>query len=341
MSTGFWRSLRNAMQKDYRDKLGEIVSNFRNQEIAVIGDLILDEFVWGRVSRISPEAPVPIVEVSHETVCLGGAANVALTLAALGARPRLAGVIGLDPAGKRLLELLRESQMDHAGVLQERTRQTTIKTRIIAHHQQVCRTDREYNAPLSEELRKQVIETARVRIDTSDAVILSDYAKGVLDEQSSKHLIDYSRQQGRFVAVDPKTNNFLGYCGASVITPNKQEAEAVSGVEIRDQKSLEQAGRKIVSLTSAGNLLITRGEEGMCLFEGETTVEIPTVAREVFDVTGAGDTVIAVLTLGVAAGASVYDAAVLANHAAGVVVGKLGTASVSVEELLESLSEGV
>ena len=319
-------------------RLREIASRFSGCEVAVVGDLILDEFVWGRVTRISPEAPVPIVEVNRETTCLGGAANVALTLAGLGARPHLVGVVGGDQSGERLLDLMRRSRIEDAGVLAAQNRQTTVKTRIIAHHQQVCRTDREYKTPFEAELRDEVLKRARRAIDRSDAVVLSDYAKGVLDEGVSARLIDYSRERDSFVAVDPKTSDFLGYRSASVITPNKQEAELASSVQIKDPDSLIEAGQAILDFTAAQNLLITRGEEGMTLFVGEKVLQIPTVAREVFDVTGAGDTVIAVLALSMAAGASVHQAAVLANHAAGVVVGKLGTASVSVQELLESIS---
>ena len=321
-------------------RLEEIVSSFTGCEVAVVGDLILDEFVWGRVSRISPEAPVPIVEVNRETTCLGGAANVALNLAALGVSSYLVGVVGGDLPGEKLLHLLRDFGIRDEGVIRAESRKTTVKTRIIAHHQQVCRTDREYKTPFGTELRERLVAMAERKIDCVNGVVLSDYAKGVLDGGTSARLIEHSTKQGRFVAVDPKTSDFSSYRGASVITPNKKEAESASAVRITDSESLLEAGQKIIDSTAAENLLITRGDEGMTLFEGGRALEIPTVAKEVFDVTGAGDTVIAVLTLGMAAGASLYEAAVLANHAAGVVVGKLGTASVSVEELLESISAG-
>jgi len=323
--------------EDGQGRLRRLIGSFRDKKIAVVGDLILDEYIWGNVSRISPEAPVPVVEVKRESLCLGGAANVALNLCALGARPLLAGVLGEDVTGERLLQLLQERGINADGVTMDSSRRTTLKTRIIAHHQQVCRADREFKGPLGKDSCEALLRTAEELIRSSDAVILSDYGKGVFDAGVARRLLDYARELNRFVAVDPKNNDVGDYRGASVITPNKREAELLSGTKIFDAETLRQAGRRIFQRSCAQYLLITRGEEGMTLFEGDTTEEIPTVAKEVFDVTGAGDTVIAVLTLAVAAGASLYEAAVLANHAAGLVVGKLGTASVCRTELLESI----
>lgn len=322
------------------ERLSEVVSGFSGCRIAVIGDLILDEFVWGNVERISPEAPVPVVDVIRESEHLGGAANVALNLTSLGAEVDLVGVVGQDAAAKRLAENLASSGISTDSIVGDSDRRTTIKTRIIAHHQQVCRTDRETKKSLDPTIRENVTSHSRASIGKADAVVLSDYGKGVLSDEMATLLIQCCREKGKFVAVDPKVNDFSHYAQASIITPNKWEAELASGVSIFDEVSLEQAGRMILQIASADDVLITRGDQGMSLISHQERLDIPTVAREVFDVTGAGDTVIATLALGVAAGATVHEAAVLANHAAGVVVGKLGTASASVDELLASLTVG-
>lgn len=320
-----------------RSRLHHILSHFAAQPILVVGDLMLDEFIWGSVERISPEAPVPVVEVVRETVHLGGAANVAVNLAVMGARPIPVGVIGSDGTGQRLLEELKKRAITTEGVVQEEGRITSQKTRIIAHHQQVCRADRETRKPVSEPVLRRLEELSREIMRQSHGVILSDYSKGVLTAGLIQALVARAEECGKFLAVDPKTRNFALYQRAAIITPNQKEAEEASGVEIFDEASLVHAGRTLRELTSSKHLLITRGEEGMTLFEDQQHFHIPTVAQEVFDVTGAGDTVIATLTLAVAAGASVGEAAILANHAAGVVVGKLGTASATVEEIRASI----
>ncbi|UCF36872.1 MAG: D-glycero-beta-D-manno-heptose-7-phosphate kinase [Acidobacteriota bacterium] len=322
------------------DSFEKVLGALAGRKVAVIGDLILDEFVWGRVKRISPEAPVPVVEVERETERLGGAANVAMNLAALGAVPLTVGLIGGDSGGRRFLAALDRLGIDGRGIITEASRRTTIKTRIIAHHQQVCRTDRECADPVSAAARENLHSAALQMIDEADAVILSDYAKGVLNHGVSARLIEACREKGRFVAVDPKQRDFSVYAGASIITPNSKEAETASGLAITGRETLEAAGFRILEFTGAACLLITRGEEGMTLFHDGTTTDIATAAQEVFDVTGAGDTVISTLTAAVAAGASVRDAAILANHAAGVVVGKLGTATASIEEIRNSLQRG-
>ena len=325
------------MSTSDQQQLQKIIQRFSDQPILVLGDLMLDRFVWGRVERISPEAPVPVVEVERESVHLGGAANVACNLAALKARPLLVGVVGCDEAGERLVEELHRQEISSEGVVRASDRTTTIKTRILAHHQQVCRTDRECKEPLSQGVLGKMRGVYQTFLNQAKGIILSDYAKGVLSPNLALDLIRDCREAKKFLAVDPKAGDFSVYRGASLITPNKKEAEGASGVEIVDQSSFIQAGQKLLELTAAKYLLITRGEEGMTLFEGKKHSHIPTVAREVFDVTGAGDTVIASLTLAVAAGASMGEAATLANHAAGVVVGKLGTAAATAEELLSSI----
>ena len=320
-----------------KQQLQKVVQQFSDQPILVVGDLMLDRFVWGRVERISPEAPVPVVEVVKETVHLGGAANVAYNLAVLKARPLLVGVVGSDEAGDRLVEELHRQEISSEGIVRDKGRSTTIKTRIIAHNQQVCRTDREDKTPLSQETVDQMKSAYQPLLEQVQGMILSDYAKGALSAALVVDLIQEARQAKKFLAVDPKSGDFSVYRGASIVTPNKKEAVRASGVEIVDEASFIQAGEKLLEVIASDYLLITRGEEGMTLFEGKEHSHIPTVAREVFDVSGAGDTVIASLTLAVAAGASIRDAAILANHAAGVAVGKLGTAAATGEEILSSI----
>jgi len=320
-----------------KEQLQKIVSRFSDQPILVVGDLILDHFVWGTVDRISPEAPVPVVKVVKESFHLGGAANVARNLAVLKAQPLLVGMVGCDEAGDQLIEQLEREEISSAGLVRATDRATTIKTRIIAQHQQVCRTDRESTDPPSDELLSQINDSYLNYIKQAKGIIVSDYAKGVLSQMLVPDLIREARQNEKFLAVDPKRADFSSYQGASLVTPNTKEAEKASGVEIVDESSFLRAGQQLLEKTTVDSLLITRGEEGMTLFQGEEHAHIPTVAREVFDVTGAGDTVIASLTLAVTAGASIGEAAVLANHAAGVVVGKLGTAAASVDEILSSI----
>jgi len=316
--------------------LPQLLSKFGDQPVVVTGDLMLDQFIWGEVDRISPEAPVPVVKISRESFHLGGAANVASNLSTLGARPLLIGITGRDEAGEKLLEQLKSQGLSTEGVIQVDGRATTVKTRIIAGHQQVCRTDRESSDAVTEAHLEQIRASFREALSCSTGVILSDYAKGVLPVSIVPEFIQAGREAGAFVAVDPKGRDFSIYENASLITPNKREAEEASGVEIENDTSFVEAGRKLIETSRVGYLLITRGEEGMTLFEGQEHTHIPTVAQEVFDVTGAGDTVIASLTLSVVAGASVREAAIVANHAAGVVVGKLGTATATVDEILSS-----
>ncbi len=320
-----------------KSRLIEIISNFKDLPIAVAGDMILDRFIWGRVERISPEAPVPVIEITNETVHLGGAANVASNLVSLGARPVPVGVIGADEAGRALLDEFARLGIDTQGVVSQESRVTTVKTRIIAHHQQVCRADRETRTPVVGETLKKLLETGAAIVPRCAAVVLSDYLKGLLVAPLVDCLVASARKRNMFLAVDPKTDDFCIYRGASIITPNKREAERASGFVIVDDESLVKAGNRLLEKTGAAHILITRGEEGMTLIEKGQHFHLPTLAREVFDVTGAGDTVIATLTLAVAAGATVHEAADLANHAAGIVVGKVGTAAATTEELRASL----
>ena len=315
-----------------------LVSGFRGARILVVGDVMLDEFLWGRVARISPEAPVPVVEVTHQSFHLGGAGNVANNVNALGGEAVLAGVIGRDVAGDKIRHSLVQSGVEDALALAESGRPTTIKTRIVAHHQQVVRADRERAEDLPAEIEDALLERLRDALPSCRAVVVSDYQKGVVTARVMKSLRGLAARQDVPVLVDPKVRHFERYRGVSVVTPNQAEAEQATGVRIRGEADLREAGEKILKRLDCGAALITRGEHGMSLFaKGAKPLHIPTAAREVFDVTGAGDTVVGTLALALAAGAGLPEAAVLANFAAGVVVGKLGTATANPDELLTAL----
>ncbi len=329
--------MRNRYKCDPEILIGA-VRDFRNKNIIVLGDLMLDRFIWGSVSRISPEAPVPVVEVKTETTCLGGAANVAGNIHSLGGAPIPLGVLGDDFEGRRLREEFRAIGSPVSGLIVDKNRPTSIKTRIIAHHQQVCRADREDRSPISVSVLARVAERFKAALPSANAIIVSDYAKGLISPPLLRKTLPPARAARKIICVDPKITNFAVYKPATVITPNSQEAERASGIPVSGTADLVRAGKKILRESGIEHLLITRGEEGMVLFERNSGVTyIPTVAREVFDVTGAGDTVIASLALGLAAGLSILPAAVLSNIAAGIVVGKLGTATVSPDELIAAI----
>lgn len=320
-----------------RERATTLAASFEGKRILVLGDVMLDEFIWGRVRRISPEAPVPVVEVTKQTLALGGAGNVASNLVAMGATATAVGVIGDDSDADRLRAVFRELGVASDQLITDATRPTTVKTRIVAHNQQVVRADRESRSPVSTVIEERIIESFLAELEFADAVVVSDYGKGLLTAGVLTRVLAAARQRGSMVCVDPKMRGFNDYQPVTVITPNNQEAGEASGIDIEDEQSLVEAGRKLLGALDCRAVLITRGEEGMTLFTNDAVTHIPTVAREVFDVTGAGDTVIATLALALACGASFEEAAVLANHAAGVVVAKLGTASVTRAELLASL----
>lgn len=322
--------------------INRIINNFKGKRILVIGDLILDRYIFGKVSRISPEAPVPVVEVMSESFLLGGAANVANNIIALGGKVSVAGVIGSDTAGRGLSGLLDEKNINSEGVIND-SRHTTIKTRVIANNQQVVRFDREDKKKLEGKKLKELTDYIKKAMPDHDAVIISDYKKGVVSSALIKAIVKYAGFRDTFVAIDPKVGHFHLYKKVSLITPNLLEASSGAGVVITDEQSLLKAGRLLMSRLSCKAVLITRGEEGMSLFEKEKSKEIkvthiPTVAKKVFDVTGAGDTVIATFTIAHAAGASLAEAAIIANHAAGLVVGEVGTAVATPETLLRSIN---
>lgn len=318
----------------------EIINQFAQQHIIVLGDLMLDQFIWGEVRRISPEAPVPVVEVKRESWHLGGAGNVVSNLLALGAQATPIGLIGDDAAGLRLREEFVASQAALASLVIDPARPTTLKTRIVAHSQQMLRADREDHTPISAALEEQLLTAFTQALTQATAIIISDYDKGLLTPRLLQTAIQAAQAQGKVVCLDPKIKNFPHYRGVDVITPNQAEAERAANLEIVDEASLRAVATRIREMLGCRNVLITRGEHGMSLLDAhETLTHIPTVAREVYDVTGAGDTVIATLTLALAAGAPLHEAAIIANHAAGVVVGKVGTATLSPIELLASLAD--
>lgn len=322
-----------------KGRAAALLGKIRERSVVVVGDVMLDEFIWGDVSRISPEAPVPVVDVRSESTHLGGAANVLANLLALGVQGCVIGVIGKDFPGERIQISLREksARQSEEMLIADSSRPTTTKTRIIAHNQMVVRADRENRTPVNGETESQIIATVKAAIENAHALIVSDYDKGVVTQRVLSEILP--RAYGRMpVLIDPKLRNFDAYRPATLITPNHIEALRVSNLEEDSDQSLQAAARAIRSRLSCDAVLITRGDRGMMLLEGERDpVCVATAAREVYDVTGAGDTVIATLAAALAAGASMTEAAVLANHAAGIVVGKLGTASATGEEVLNSI----
>lgn len=323
-----------------RGRAKEITGRFAGKRIVVLGDLMLDEFIWGRVRRISPEAPVPVVEVERQTLALGGAGNVVSNLVALGAVAVPLGVVGDDPDGDRLRSAFAALNASTEGLVTDSSRPTTLKTRIIAHNQQVVRADRENRAAVAQTVEDRVIEAFSREIEEADAVVVSDYNKGLLTPGLLSRALGRARERKLTVCLDPKMRSFAQYQPVTVITPNNQEAAEAAGIAIEDETSLIEAGRRILDSIECRAVLVTRGEEGMTLFaDGGLVTHIPTVAREVYDVTGAGDTVIATLAVALVTGADLVEAAMLANHAAGVVVGKVGTATVTRDELLDTIDE--
>ncbi len=318
----------------------EILQNFKDRTIIVLGDLMLDEFIWGEVRRISPEAPVPVVEVKRESWHLGGAGNVVSNLLTLGANASPIGVVGDDPAAALMRARFGEAGAETSGLITDSSRPTTRKTRIVAHSQQMVRADREDRSPVAAGIESRILAALDAQLDAADGIIISDYDKGLLTARVLEHAIHAARERQKIVCLDPKIKNFALYRNVDVITPNQNEAERASGIEIADQTTLARAAHAIRHLLDCKNVLITRGEHGMSLLESSGAMtHIPTVAREVYDVTGAGDTVIATLALALVSGASLPEAARIANHAAGIVVGKVGTATVSCVELQIALRD--
>jgi len=313
-------------------------SAFDKCRVLVVGDLMLDEYVWGSVERISPEAPVPVLSVTREEFTLGGAGNVAKNLAVLGASVMVAGVVGKGPEGNRLKDELAQLGADVSAVVAEPKRPTTRKTRIIAEHQQVLRIDRETANEVSARSTAELMRRTCELLPRSDIVLISDYGKGVVTRQLVTALAEKARDVGRPAIADPKGMDYSKYAGLTLITPNRKEASLAAGIAISDDAGLFAAGRRLLDTVAVEKLLITCGKDGMVFFErGAEPLKFGTRARQVFDVSGAGDTVAAMLSLGLAAGFAYPDAIRLANAAAGIVVGKVGTAAVTRAELLEDL----
>ncbi|HEY2956372.1 MAG TPA: D-glycero-beta-D-manno-heptose-7-phosphate kinase [Candidatus Eisenbacteria bacterium] len=319
--------------------LRQTVSRFAGRRIAVLGDLMLDRYVWGRVERISPEAPVPVVEIDRETIALGGAGNVAANLRALGAEPVLIAAVGDDAGGEELRSALAARGVDPRRIEIDRARPTTVKTRIIAHSQQVVRTDRESRADLAGAPLDRLLESLAVELPECAGLVVSDYGKGVIHEGPLDRALSLARGARIPVCVDPKESQIDRYRGVSILTPNQHEAGYVQGRRVVDEASLLEVGWGLQRRLDAEAVLVTRGAAGMSLFErGGRLTHLPTVAREVYDVTGAGDTVVSVVALGLAAGADFPHACYLSNHAAGLVIREVGTASCTREQLLASLA---
>ena len=308
----------------------------------VVGDLMLDEYLWGKAERISPEAPVQVVEVVSEDLRLGGAGNVVHNLVALGASVSICSVIGADENGALLRRAFQVKGVDLSGLFEDPERRTSKKTRVIAANQQIVRIDRETRSPIGAGCQEAILQFLKARCESFDVIVVSDYLKGVLTPEVLSALCQAGRRFSIPVVVDPKGNDYGKYRGATLLTPNRKEAEIASGVDIADLESLERAADGLLSGLDLDALLVTRSEAGMSLFQKlGTAVHIPTVAREVFDVTGAGDTVISVLSLGLACGLALPEAAWVANVAAGIAVGKLGTSTVSPQEIVAEVGHSM
>jgi D-glycero-beta-D-manno-heptose-7-phosphate kinase len=344
--------LKTILEKDFGVMLKEMdfdldpvslagaVDKFPRTRVLVIGDIIMDEYIWGEVSRISPEAPVPVVDVRRETKMLGGAGNVVNNISSLGGEAILCGVVGDDSTGRQVMKMVKSLGVATNGIFQEPNRPTTIKTRIVAQQQQVVRFDRESRREILPESVEKLLGFVSKMREELQAIVVSDYAKGVICPQLMKGLRERIADSGVILGVDPKKSHFEHYKGIDVITPNHHEASAFSGIEIVDVETLVRAGKQILRDLKCRSVLITQGKEGMTLFEKKREpVHIPTVARKVFDVTGAGDTVISTFCLGLAAGMDLKSAAVIANFAAGIVVGEVGTSTVKAEELKSVIYE--
>src|SRR5690349_15341621 len=317
-----------------KTRAAEILQNLRDRYVLVLGDVMLDEFVWGDVTRISPEAPVPVVDVRRESMHLGGAANVLANLVALGARGAVVGVVGNDGPGERLQTELRELGSRDGCLIVDDTRRSTTKTRIIAHSQLVVRADRESRIPVTAQIEDQIIACLKDALHSADAFVVSDYDKGVVTPRILREVLPVAYEHVP-VLIDPKLRNFNAYRPATLVTPNHLEALRMSDSEDHSDDGSHEAARLIQQKLGCDAVLITRGDRGMMLLEaGGQPVYVKTAAREVYDVTGAGDTVIATLAAALASGATMIEAATLANHAAGIVVGKVGTATATADELI-------
>jgi D-beta-D-heptose 7-phosphate kinase/D-beta-D-heptose 1-phosphate adenosyltransferase len=320
-------------------KLERYLKRFRLANVLVVGDLILDHYIWGQVHRVSPEAPVPVVHVKSESLSLGGAANVFKNLISLGGQADLCGVIGTDESGRSFLQELATYRRNRGGIAIDAERPTTRKTRIIAHNQQIVRYDVEEPEPLSPSIERKILRYMGSRLPEVTCLVISDYDKGVITPSLMTHLRSLAARHGVPIVVDPKVKHFEYYSDVTVITPNHVEAYQSAGLMANSNHPIDEVGPLLRKRLNCKAVLVTRGEHGMSLFEeNQAHWHIPAMARQVYDVTGAGDTVVSTLALAISVGASIREAAVLANQAAGVVVGLLGTASVTPAQLKEALN---
>ncbi len=322
-----------------RDRLAALVARFAGRRVLVLGDLMVDRYLWGRVERISPEAPVPVVDVERESESLGGAGNVAANLRALGAEALIAGIVGDDADGTRLTDTLAARGVKTDLLVRDASRPTTVKTRVIAHSQQVVRFDRETRAEVADPARASLLAGVTRELERCDGMIVSDYGKGVITKPVLDAVIAAAHARGVHVSVDPKESHIDAYRGVGILTPNQYEAGGVMARRVVDEASLMEVGWGLQRRLDAAAVLVTRGPQGMSLFErGGRYTHLPTVAREVYDVTGAGDTVVSVVALALAAGADYPEACFLSNHAAGIVIREVGTATCTPTQLLDSLA---
>ena len=322
------------------NRLNELKNNFTGKKIAVIGDMMLDCYFWGDVKRISPEAPVPVVEVGDEFYRFGGAANVALNILKLGGIPFPIGVIGYDNDGTIFTSLINENQLHSDGIFIDESRPTTSKTRVIAHNQHVVRIDKESKDYVNEEMRRKIFSYLESHMKKLDGIILQDYNKGVLTPELIEKIIHLANKNDILITVDPKFNNFFAYKNVTVFKPNRKEAEDVLGMKIKSASDVSSAGKIILERVKASNVLLTLGEEGIAVFEEhQAEKRMPTKAIKVADVSGAGDTVISTLTMALAAKGNILEACYLANYAAGIVCGEVGIVPIELNRLFQTINE--
>ncbi len=320
-----------------KSKAEDIINNMRGKKIAVVGDVMLDIYYWGSVSRISPEAPVPVIDIEKETAHLGGAANVAANLKSLGVKAYLCGMIGNDNSGRIFSDLTKKMDIDIIAIYVDDERPTTVKTRVMGNNQHIARIDREKRNPVDKKGYDYIIENIK-NIDNLDGIILEDYNKGVVTLELIQEVIAFAKENNIPVYVDPKFDNFFAYQGVALFKPNKKEASKALGMEINSIEDVRNAGKRLLSELNAENILLTLGADGMMLIEKNGNItQVPTIARNVSDVSGAGDTAIATLSASVAAGANMVEAAALANFASGIVCESPGIVSIKPEELLKSI----
>jgi len=326
------------MIKIDKKRLIELQNNFKNKKIAVIGDMMLDSYFWGDIKRISPEAPVPVLEVENEFYRFGGAANVALNIQKLNGIPLPIGVIGNDNHGTIFSSLLKNAGISKDGIIVDDKRPTTTKTRVIADSHHFVRIDQESKEYLNTKVEKDILNLFKSKINELDAIILQDYNKGVLTTSLIEKIISIANKKNILITVDPKFNNFFSYKNVSVFKPNRKEAEDVLGLKIKNEKDMFIVGKKLLNKLKAKNILLTLGEEGIAIFQKDKLLNrIPTKARKVSDVSGAGDTVISTLTMALTAGANILEASYLANYAAGIVCGEVGIVPIEIKKLFNTI----